>query len=68
MDAVITERIRVDAMHSISMVDLRLIPGEEVEVLVRRPMKMGFLQTAQSMQLDTPTDFSVSYEEQIRGT
>jgi hypothetical protein len=67
MNAVITERIRVDAHHAISMVDLRLIPGEEVEVVVRSAQKTGFLHTAQAMQLDTPSDYSVRYEDQIRG-
>ena len=35
MNAVITERIFVDAQHGIRIVDDRLVPGEEVEVIVR---------------------------------
>jgi hypothetical protein len=69
MNTVITERIRVDAHHAVHLVDLRLVPGEEVEVLVRPAQKTtkGFLQTALSLNLDTPPDYSVAYEDVIRG-
>ena len=72
MNAVITETIRVDAHHAVHLVDVRLVPGEEVEVVVRAahsPHKStdGFLKTALSMNLDLPADYSVTYEDQIRG-
>jgi hypothetical protein len=71
MNAVITERMRVDAHHAVHIVDARLVPGEEVEVevIVRPAQKAGksFLKTALGMNLDLPADYSVSYEEHIRG-
>ncbi len=68
MNAVITEKLRVDDHHGIRMTDARLVPGDEVEVIVRPLPKTprGFLQTALSMNLDLPADYSVSYEDQIR--
>jgi hypothetical protein len=65
--AVITERIRVDAHHAVHIVDTRLVPGEEVEVIVRPTQKTpSFLKTALSMNLDLPADYSVTYEDRIR--
>ncbi len=68
MNTVITEKIRVDDQHGIRITDMRLIPGEEVEVIVRPAQKQpkGFLQTALSMNLDLPADYSVTYEQQLR--
>jgi hypothetical protein len=69
MNAVITERLRVDAHHAVHIVDPRLVPGEEVEVIVRPAQKAGssFLKTALAMNLDLPADYSVTYEDHIRG-
>lgn len=69
MNAVITERLRVDAHHAVHLVDARLVPGEEVEVIVRPAHKKGsgFLTTALGLNLDLPADYSVSYEDHIRG-
>jgi hypothetical protein len=66
--AVITERIRVDAHHAVRIIDARLVPGEEVEVIVRPAQKVGkgFLKTALGMNLDLPADYSVTYEDQLR--
>ncbi len=68
MNTVITEKIRVDDQHGIRITDMSLIPGEEVEVIVRPAQKQpkGFLQTALSMNLDLPADYSVTYEQQLR--
>ena len=65
---VITERIRVDVHHAVHIVDPRLVPGEEVDVIVRSAQKTGgsFLKTALSMDLDLPADYSVTYEDHIR--
>ena len=65
---VITERTRVDVHHAVHVIDSRLIPGEEVEVIVRPAQKTGssFLKTALSMNLDLPADYSVTYEDPIR--
>ena len=69
MNAVITETIRVDDEHTIRIADIRLVPGEEVEVIVRPAQKSakGFLQTALAMNLDLPVDYSVTYEDRIKG-
>jgi hypothetical protein len=68
MNAVITERLRVDAHHAVHIIDPRLVPGEEVEVIVRPAQKTGrsFLKTALAMNLDLPADYSVTYEDHIR--
>ena len=65
---VITERTRVDVHHAVHVIDSRLIPGEEVEVIVRPAQKTGssFLKTALSMNLDLPADYSVTYEDHVR--
>jgi hypothetical protein len=69
MNTVITERMRVDDQRGIHIIDDRLVPGEEVEVVVRPAQKpsKSFLQTALSMNLDLPADYSVAYEDHIRG-
>jgi hypothetical protein len=69
MNAVITETIRVDNQHTIRIMDSRLVPGEEVEVIVRPAQKTakGFLDTALSLNLDLPADYSVTYEDQLKG-
>jgi hypothetical protein len=66
--AVITERIRVDAHHAVHIIDARLVPGEEVEVIVRPAQAKGksFLKTALGMDLDLPADYSVTYEDHLR--
>lgn len=66
--AVITGRIRVDAHHAVHIIDPRLVPGEEVEVIVRPAQKPanGFLKTALGMNLDLPADYSVTYEDNLR--
>jgi hypothetical protein len=68
MNTVITEKLRADDQHGIHITDVSLIPGEEVEVIVRPAQKQpkGFLQTALSMNLDLPADYSVAYEQQLR--
>jgi hypothetical protein len=68
MDTVMTERIRVDDNHGIRIMDLRLTPGAEVEVIVRTATpktSKSFLQTALAMNLDLPADYSVAYEQQL---
>jgi hypothetical protein len=69
MDTVIAQRIRVDANHGIRIMDMRLTPGTEVEVIVRSPTpktNKSFLQTALAMNLDLPADYSVAYEQQLQ--
>jgi hypothetical protein len=68
MNAVITETIRVDNQHAIRIMDNRLVPGEEVEVIVRpaQRVRKSFLETALSLNLDLPADYSVTYEDQLK--
>lgn len=71
MNAVITERLRVDAHHAVYIMDPRLVPGEEVEVIVR-PAKMqpatvpSLLDLAAPMRIDAPADYSVYFEQVLR--
>ena len=73
MNAVIKERIRVDASRSVLIVDERLTPGEEVEVTVR-PASTGAADTAKPnlwelasrMTIDAPADYSVNFEQTMR--
>jgi hypothetical protein len=69
MNDVITETIRVDNQHAVRITDDRLIPGEEVEVIVRprKKMELGFLETALSLNLDLPADYSIAYEAHLKG-
>ena len=68
MNAVIHERVRVDAQHSISLVDMRLTPGETVEIIVRPSNtdaanitvpSLWALSTSRTM--DAPADYSVNF-------
>ena len=70
MNAVIHERVRVDAQHSISLVDMRLTPGETVEIIVR-PSNTDAANTpvpslwalSTSRTMDAPADYSVNFEQ-----
>ena len=70
MNAVIHERVRVDAQHSVSLVDMRLTPGEVVEILVR-PSTSETAHTSvpslwalsTSRKMDAAADYSVNFEQ-----
>ena len=69
--AVITERIRVDAHHAVHIIDARLVPGEEVEVIVRPAQTANvavpsLLDLASTMRIDAPADYSVNFEQVLR--
>jgi hypothetical protein len=69
--AVITERIRVDAHHAVHIIDARLVPGEEVEVIVRPAQAAdatvpSLLDLASKMRIDAPADYSVNFEQVLR--
>lgn len=71
MDAVITERLRVDARHAVHITDSRLVPGEEVEVIVRPATKQpatvaNLLDLAKTMRIDAPANYSVNFEQVLR--
>lgn len=71
MHAVITERIRVDAHHAVHIIDPRLVPGEEVEVIVRlaqaaKAVVPSLLDLACTMRIDAPADYSVNFEQVLR--
>ena len=71
MNAVITEKIRVDAHHAITLVDQRLVPGEEVEVIVRPANAANsgtpsLWELAATLSVDAPADYSVNFEQVLR--
>ena len=71
MNAFIMERIRVDAHHAISIVDQRLVPGEEVEVIVRpanaaNASTSSLWELAATLSVDAPADYSVNFEQVLR--
>ena len=71
MNAVITEKIRVDAGHAISIMDARLVPGEEVEVIVRsvhaaKILPLSLWALASTLSVDAPPDYSVNFEQVLR--
>ena len=68
MNAVITEKTRVDARHAISITDPRLVPGEEVEVIVRstsaaNTRSPSLWELATTLSIDAPADYSVNFEQ-----
>jgi hypothetical protein len=71
MNAVITERLRVDAHHAVHIIDARLVPGEEVEVVVRpaqaaNDVVPSLWDLATTMRIDAPADYSVNFEQVLR--
>ena len=71
MNAVITEKVRVDASHAIRITDLRLVPGEEVEVIVRATKATdtpvpSLWELASPLSVDAPVDYSVNFEQVLR--
>ena len=71
MNAVITEKTRVDAHHAITIVDQRLVPGEEVEVIVRpanaaNASAPSLWELAATLSVDAPADYSVNFEQVLR--
>ena len=69
MNAVLHERVRVDAQHRISLVDARLAPGQEVEIVVRAandasttPRLPSLWALSEQMEIDAPADYSLSFE------
>ena len=68
MSAVITGKVRVDAKHGISIIDPRLVPGEEAEVIVRGVLPTnipipGLWELASTLSIDAPADYSVNFEQ-----
>ena len=71
MNAVITEKTRVNARHAISITDPRLVPGEEVEVIVRSTSAANtpspsLWELAATLGIDAPADYSVNFEQVLR--
>jgi len=71
MNAVIKETLRVDARHAISITDPRLVPGEEVEVIVRTARAANtpipsLWELASALSVDAPADYSVNFELVLR--
>ena len=74
MSAVIHEVVRVDAQHRVSLTDLRLLPGQEVELIVRPSQASSsashepnsLWQLSCVRKLDAPADYSVNFEQVLR--
>jgi hypothetical protein len=71
MGDLLAERFLIDASHGLHIVDAHLTPGQTVEVIIRMidtpaQPKQSFLKTAQHLQMATPTDYSVSFEQALR--
>lgn len=74
MSAVIHELVRVDAQHRVSLTDLRLLPGEEVELIVRSSQASSnavsgpnsLWQLSETRTIDAPADYSVNFEQAHR--
>lgn len=71
MNAVITEKTRVDAQRAIRISDPRLVPGEEVEVVVRSANAANMpapslWELAATLNVDAPADYSVNFEQALR--
>lgn len=67
MKSAIESRVRVDARGVVMFQDVRLTPGEEVEIVVR-PIQPSaetpsFLATAKRVRIDAPSDFSECFDE-----
>lgn len=71
MSAIIHELVRVDAQHRVTLMDLRLAPGEEVELIVRPnqassnavSVPNSLWQLSEVRKLDAPADYSVNFEQ-----
>ena len=74
MNAVIHELVRVDAQHRVSLTDLRLLPGQEVELIIRPSQASpngahepnSLWQLSNVRKLDAPADYSVNFEQVLR--
>ena len=71
MSSALRQTVRVSADHSIVIRHPGWIPGEELEVLVRAKTEQrpaySFLDVLKQASLDTPEDYSTSYEQVLRG-
>lgn len=70
MNAVIHERVRVDAQHAVSLVDMRLTPGQMVDIIVRAtdfelnaPAVLSLWALSNMRKMDAPADYSVNFEQ-----
>lgn len=70
MKSVIESRARVDARGALVFRDPRLVPGEEVEIIVRPLTEptavVSFLQAARRVRIDAPGDFSERFDEPMK--
>ena len=70
MNAVIHERVRVNEQHAVSLVDMRLTPGQMVEIIVRVtdsesnvPAVPSLWALSNMRKMDAPADYSVNFEQ-----
>jgi hypothetical protein len=73
MNAVITEKARVDVTHAIRITNLPWVPGEEVEVVVRSTAAaaaaapiLSLWDLVEQVSVDAPADYSVNFEQVLR--
>ena len=71
MSSALRQTVRVCADHSIVIHHPDWNPGEELEVLVRAKTSLSptysFLDVLKKASLETPEDYSTSYEQVLKG-
>ena len=71
MGSALRQTVKVGADHSIVVRNLEWNPGEELEVLVQPKSSSttpySFIDVASDLALDTPEDYSTSYEQVLKG-
>lgn len=71
MSSALRQTVRVSADHSIVIHHPDWSPGEELEVLVRAKTALSpaysFLDVLKNASLETPEDYSTSYEQVLKG-
>lgn len=69
MKVAIESRVRVDARGTLVFQDSRLVPGEEVEIVIRpiaRTSLSSFLAVAKRVQIDAPRDYSERFDDALK--
>jgi hypothetical protein len=71
MNAMIREFVKVDADHTIHLVDPRLQPGQIVQIIVSAAPAANtptpsLLELASQYPIDAPADYSTNFEQVLR--
>lgn len=75
MALAVRQQMVVDKNHTIHMQSLELKPGSKVDVIVlvenearqAKEKPVSFLEGAQKLSIDTPPDFSATFEKNLYG-